>query len=1023
MFPLAPFLRTLEQDGFRLTIQDYDRIAMVLATDGDWTLQRLRSVLRTLLARNREQQDIFERRFDAFFADLADAPAGKLVVDLDLIKEELEQLSPGKPRRFSRPLSKSVFLQQQATSEKKYPWLRIGFFLSLIFAACLVIFWPNPLQENEVKGLEPTADINNLPSYVIQLRRPIIASRELTPITGNDTWKQSALIVGILFLLCCAYTWYLYKAQKVPKDKPAYWKKDDPTLPRLFPLDRVGEKPAPRLDQETLAHLADCLGYFHGDRPHREPDIPRSLIATIDNGGLPNLIFSRRKELRRLIILINQADPEALLLNPITDELGQGMERLGVQLLIGRYLQDPAVFFPEDGRVRFLADYEAERNGYLLLIFSSTSELSANRQTLEALARWPHIAWMQLRTDSFQPGSMVHRYGIATYPATKAGLLAAFTRFLTETGSVQKIGPVSCQQAELRGNVVISILLETRLADALPWAQACSILQPVPLGLADCLRRAFFAHLPPERIERLMTLPGTSLGKGGFSFSDAVLKELRRGFQIRCSEERRKAILERILAELDKTWQEEYGEQTGAKSGLARLAWQKYYQLVNIQLKPKQALKGIAKLKSSPLGSAIEADLAVIDPDPLRKKLGGDKDALQRLVRLFGKRSGLSLLKRYPLRWFQWVGAVMLVLSLLTASGFGVQEWLAAGKGEARLSVLAEQGGGTGWVGVEKSGTSIKKRASTEGLLRLPLETRLPLRKKWQLVFYNDALQPVYTVELGRISEDQLIRLEYEKVETQGKTGELVVTDDKQGNVLTDAKMTLRNSLFTTTVPANPSLVLSVGEYEGAVDESLFWKPPIPSDSEEISQHFLNSHKLVTLADVGKVLRKALREEGFETSYLTLPEGFALVSNVVEFRFSLDGTPISPNATIDSNLQRLLNSLKEPFNYFKSFFSSSPKQLYQVVSVIVTSGRLFYSEQPKMTFKEAQNLITLGEITIPDALKTQQYNEDEHQCIVLLYVFEKDPSGNKIRFISLTDPNNKIDIRDHLQQTGFWDNP
>ncbi|MCI5197189.1 MAG: hypothetical protein D3919_13380, partial [Candidatus Electrothrix sp. AW5] len=392
MFPLSPFLRILEQDGFRLTIQDYDRIAVVLATDGDWTLQRLRSVLRTLLARNREQQDIFERRFDAFFTDLADAPTGKLVVDFDLIKGELEQLRVGKPSRISYQISRSVFLQQPKL-EKKYPWLRIGFFFSLIFAACLVIFWPNPLQENEVKGLEPTADINNLSSYAIQLRRPVIASRELTPITGNDTWKQSALIVGILFLLCCAYAWYLYKAQKVPKDKPAYWDKDDPTLPRLFPLDRVGGKPAPRLDQETLAHLADCLGYFQGDRPHCEPDIPRSLIATIDNGGLPNLIFSRRKGLRRLIILINQADPEALRLNPIADELEKGMERLGVQLLVGRYLQDPAVLFPEDGRARFLADYEAGRNGYLLLIFSSTSELNANRQTLEALARWPYMAW------------------------------------------------------------------------------------------------------------------------------------------------------------------------------------------------------------------------------------------------------------------------------------------------------------------------------------------------------------------------------------------------------------------------------------------------------------------------------------------------------------------------------------------------------------------------------------------------------------------------------------------------------
>ncbi len=863
MFPLAPFLRTLEQDGFRLTIRDYDRIAMVLATDGPdsaWTLQRLRSVLRTLLARNRDQQDLFERRFDAFFADLpnfVDVPAAKVVVDLDLIKEELEQLKAGRNRGLPlRRRSKTGSVSGKPLTARKYPWFPGGFFrtlLLILFIGCAV-FWPDSLQEevvvpdapapqeSEVERPEPTADLDNLPRFIVAPQRPVIASRELSPVTGNDSWQQSALIAGILFLLCCAYAWYLYKAQKVPKDKPADWDKKDPTLPRLFPLDRVGGKPAPRLDQATLAHLADCLGYFQGNRPHREPDIPRSLIATIDNGGLPNLVFSRRKELRRLIILVNHADPEALRLNPIADELGQGMERLGVQLLVGRYLHDPAIFFPEDGRARFLADYEAERNGYLLLIFSSDSEVDTDRygQTLEALARWPHMAWMQLRTDSFQPGSMVGRYGIANYPANQAGLLAAFTRFLTETGSLQKLGPVSCQRAELRGDVAISILLETRLADALPWAQACSLLQPVPSGLADCLRRAFFAHLPPERIERFMALPGTSLGKGGFSFSYAVLKELRRGFQVRFpeGENRRKEILERILVELEKTWQEEFGDQ--AKDSMAWLAKQKYYQLVNIQLKPKQALKGIAELKDSPLGSAMEADLAMIDPIPLREKLGDNKDALQRLARLFGKRSGLSLLKRYPLRWFQWVGAVTLVLSLLTVSGFGVQEWLAAGKGKARLSVLAEQGGGTGWVGVEESGARLKKRSSTEGLLRLPVETRLSLRKEWQLVFYDDALQPAHTVALGRINEDQLVRLNYEKAETRGETGELVVTD-KQRNVLADAEVTLRSLLFTTTARADRTLVLPVGEYEVQVENNkgigtAWQKVTVSDDARKVAE-------------------------------------------------------------------------------------------------------------------------------------------------------------------------------------------
>ncbi|MCW5201490.1 hypothetical protein VU12_00940, partial [Desulfobulbus sp. US4] len=507
MFPLASFLHVLEEDGFRLTVRDYDRIALVLATDGDWTLARLRSVLRTLLARNRDQQDLFERRFDEFFAELPEAPLAGLTVDPDIISRKLEQLRPGKRQVFPRR-PPNVAHPQPRRTEKKQAWFRIGLLLCALLSVLAVILWPAPLYEQDIpleaqrtaeEVIEPEVgnDLDNLPRFIVSPRRPVIASRESTPLVGDQAWKKSVLIAGILLLLCLAYAWYLYQAQKVPKDKPAHWK-NDPALPRLFPLDRVGGKPAPRLDRETLAHLADCLGYFQGELLGREPDILRSVAATAEHAGLPVLIFPQKKQLRRLIILVNHTDSEALRLNPLAEELRAGMAGLGVQLLCGRYYDDPAVFYPEDGRPRFLVDYESERNGYLLLIFSSHGEVDRERHghTLEGLARWPHIAWMQLRTDGFQQNSTVTtNYGIASYPASKAGLLAAFTCFLTETGSRQETGSGARQRASLRGDTDVHILVETRLADALPWAQACAMLQPTPLGLADCLRRAFFAQL------------------------------------------------------------------------------------------------------------------------------------------------------------------------------------------------------------------------------------------------------------------------------------------------------------------------------------------------------------------------------------------------------------------------------------------------------------------------------------------------------------------------------------------------
>jgi hypothetical protein len=64
------------------------------------------------------------------------------------------------------------------------------------------------------------------------------------------------------------------------------------------------------------------------------------------------------------------------------------------------------------------------------------------------------------------------------------------------------------------------------------------------------------------------------------------------------------------------------------------------------------------------------------------------------------------------LRWYQWTGAVLLFLSLLGVSGWSVQRWLAAGAGNARLSIIAETGSGTR-VSVEESGAKPATRVTT----------------------------------------------------------------------------------------------------------------------------------------------------------------------------------------------------------------------------------------------------------------------------------------------------------------------
>ncbi len=89
--------------------------------------------------------------------------------------------------------------------------------------------------------------------------------------------------------------------------------------------------------------------------------------------------------------------------------------------------------------------------------------------------------------------------------------------------------------------------LQTLLAETLPWAQACAMIQPVSPGMADKLRARCYRHLPAEHLQRLAALPGTVHSVAGLRFSTEVLAELRRGFVRGQDESVQVDVLETIL--------------------------------------------------------------------------------------------------------------------------------------------------------------------------------------------------------------------------------------------------------------------------------------------------------------------------------------------------------------------------------------------------------------------------------------------------------------------------------------------
>ncbi|MDM8522028.1 SUMF1/EgtB/PvdO family nonheme iron enzyme [Desulfococcaceae bacterium HSG8] len=666
-FPLHSFLIFLESEGLRLTIRDYDRIALALGTGGEWTITRLRCVLTALLAKDEGQRTDFLRCFDDFFdADLK--PAG-LRIDVQKVLAELQGFGKKDKKPFPARLRHAGSSGRTArpVAKRRFRSFLFSGGIALFVLICglagykfIPYFYTGPVATTTTTTTVPESrpDVSPVPEPRIKIYPdvPVVTKIARSSMSGGDGWKESALVSALLFLLTLFYGIHLWQSRKVPKDIPPEW---DKTKPRCFPLERIGGELSPRLDDASLAHLADSIGYFKSGQASRELDVPASIEATGDNAGIPALVFYKRRKIRSLIILEDMF-AEALAWNPIARELAVGMSGLGVPLLYGKFRGSPEQFFTEDGRAFYLEDLETDRKGYLLLIFSDGKGIRGHgaRYVMEAVARWPMTAWMELRAKESwdESAALPAHYGIPLYPATADGLLCAFGRFMTERAPQEDYSEAAgnWQGIPPQGNRDLSEYLEAMLGDALLLAQACAMIQPVTLGMADAVRREFHPELPSERIGRLTAVPGTTRNAAGLRFSDSVLAILRPGFVIRRGEEEQVRVLNFLLKKLDDA-------EPAEKGSPAHLTWKWMRERVRLELEPDDALKCLSELSRTPLEGTIKGDMEnVVSEIPLRE-MPGSKDGRQRLGAI-ARNSGISTLEVYPVARRSWAVLGMLVL-------------------------------------------------------------------------------------------------------------------------------------------------------------------------------------------------------------------------------------------------------------------------------------------------------------------------------------------------------------------------
>ena len=417
-----------------------------------------------------------------------------------------------------------------------------------------------------------------------------------------------------------------------------------------------------------MSRLAGSIGYFQTGVAGKHPDMPATVRATTERGGMPTMVYQIPKKLCSLVIL-EDGLTEALSWNTIPRELVAGMQKHAVPVLHGTFWGSPEQFTTDTGRSLYLDDLDAERGGYLVLVFSDGKGLYHRPRVLESLARWPHIAWLDPRAREFwdEVSAVFLQHGIPRYPGTARGVIEAIDRFTSERAKREYRADEGPDRHDLpnRRGMSLPAYLEAILGDALPWAQACAMLQPITLGAADALRRRFHPNLPPERLDRLIALPGTTRNVIGLHFSNQVLAVLRQGFCIRRTERQQEAVLRFLLTMLEASKPED-------SESPAYLAWEWKRERLHLELDPDKALARLAALAQTPLGNAIKADLVRTTGDgsrvPLRKQ-PKHIQGRQRLGTLIG-----NPLVRIPLTSGQRLALASLCLAFLVSAVWSALE-------------------------------------------------------------------------------------------------------------------------------------------------------------------------------------------------------------------------------------------------------------------------------------------------------------------------------------------------------------
>ena len=191
---------------------------------------------------------------------------------------------------------------------------------------------------------------------------------------------------------------------------------------------------------------------------------------------------------------------------------------------------------------------------------------------------------------------------------------------------------------------------------------------------------------------------------------------------------------------------------------------------------------------------------------------------------------------------------------------------------------------------------------------------------------------------------------------------------------------------------------------------SFTWPPPRASAEFVVPKKWLPTGNQVRLADVAASLEQALGAAKYPRwSYLSVPNGFALVSQMEQIR--KDGSP-SPDAARWSTQMPPASSMNV-VEFIKALANAQPG-FYRVIVFVATDQPWKRSGTASPTGKQAEEWLSTGVSALPPDLGQRPYG-DGHRTTTLIYEFRK-ASANKAAVLVNTSP---TPARRHLDKAGI----